>query len=280
MAYKQIVFPLGDSNEYEYIYAGNYGAKGEKRADRKKASPEQIKKQNQKNKVKRIRRTIKLNFVPGDLWVCFKYPAGVRLSLEEVKRDFETFRDTLRKKYKQRGQPLKYIYRMELGERGGIHIHSVINRIRGADTDRILSDIWAKTVDRSMRRHGIRGKRTEGLVDYQSIYDSGGYEDLAKYICKTPDEDTEGYEQLSLFPTPEIKVLTAVQTSRNLIRPEDVKKEKEYHHWTMRRILMDGPKPSPGFYIDQDSIRQGINPYTGLSYLKYTEIKIKGGGSG
>ena len=43
----------------------------------------------------------------------------------------------------------------------------------------------------------------------------------------------------------------------------------------MRRILEDGPKPTPGFYIVKESVVSGINKYTGMSYLRYTEQRIK-----
>ena len=41
---------FSNSIETEYKFAGKYGAKGEKRAKRKKATPEQMAKQNQINK--------------------------------------------------------------------------------------------------------------------------------------------------------------------------------------------------------------------------------------
>ena len=71
-----------NSIETECKYAGKYGAKGEKRAKRKKPTPEQVAKQNQINKENRIRRLIKANFYPSDLWVTLKYPKGTRKPFE------------------------------------------------------------------------------------------------------------------------------------------------------------------------------------------------------
>ena len=45
MAYRKDVWRFPGSNEYEYKFIGNYGAKGEKRHKKQKASPEQIRKQ-------------------------------------------------------------------------------------------------------------------------------------------------------------------------------------------------------------------------------------------
>ena len=54
MAHIKDVYRFSNSNEYEYKYAGNYGAKGEKRYPKRKASEEQIRKQNQINRVKKV----------------------------------------------------------------------------------------------------------------------------------------------------------------------------------------------------------------------------------
>ena len=42
-----------------------------------------------------------------------------------------------------------------------------------------------------------------------------------------------------------------------------------------RKIIKNGPEPTPGYYIDPESVVCGVNKYTGLSYLRYTEIRIK-----
>lgn len=270
MAYSKKIYRFRDSNEYEYTYAGKYGAKGEKRAEKSKPTKEQIKKQNQKNKEIRCRRLIKANFTQGDLWCCLKYPKGYRIPIEEVKKDLRKFLNMLRKCYRDKHKELKFIYRMEIGAKGGIHIHILVNRIWHVQTDLILLKAWEEV----LHRRKITGKRASGLLDYKSIYDSGGYQGLAEYITKQPAEDSEEYKQLSLFAPVQQKILLSISSSRNLIRPEPEK--KEIKHWTMRHILDNGPKPSRGYYIDKDSIISGINPYTGMSYYKYTEVRIRG----
>lgn len=267
MAYTKKIYCFKDSNEYEYTYAGRYGAKGEKRATKKKLTKEQIKRQNQQNRVIRYRRLIKANFAQGDLWCCLKYPKGHRMELEEVKKDLRKFLNMLRKNYKDKGCQLKFVYRMEIGARGGIHIHILVNRIWHAQTDIILLKAWEKVL-------GLRKiPKKQGLLDYKSIYDSGGYQGLAEYIVKQPEEDSEEYRQLSLFEPAQQKQLLSVSSSRNLIRPEP--QVKQIKHFTMRSIVNNGPKPKKGYYIDKDSIISGINPYTGMSYLKYTEVRMR-----
>lgn len=246
---------LRNSIEYEYKYVGNYGAKGEKRGPKRKATPEQIKRQNQYYREKTVRRTIKLNFAQGDIWATLKYPVGTRKEVSEVKNELKKFLDGMRYEYKKRGEPFKFIYRMEVSKRGGVHIHILVNRLKNqTDTDVLLQKRWP-----------------HGHVYYTNIYEQGGYEALAEYITKQPDEETEG--QLSLFPKEDRKDFVKYQTSKNLIRPEP--ERKIYKRRTLRQLFEEGPKETPGYYIDKNSIRYGTNPYSGMSYYHYTEVRLE-----
>ena len=257
MAYCVDTYECGDVIEHEYKYMGNYGAKGEKRAPRKKATPEQMERQNHANKIKRVKREILLNFHPWDLWLTLKYKRGTCKYTKEVLADVKEWTDKLRKIYKKAGEKLKWIRRIEIGKYGGIHVHILINRPRTIkNIDLTCKDLWG--------RAGI---------NFQSLREEGGYEQLAAYLCKKGDDETEG--QLSFLPDEDRKRCISYSTSRNLIRPEDVRERKKYSHWTMRKIISDGPKPREGYYIDKNSIRTGINPFTGMSYYYYSEVRIK-----
>lgn len=254
MAYYKDLWEFAYSAEYEYKYAGKYGAKGEKRRKRKKATPEQVKKQNQHNREKTVRRLLKANFDKGDIWATVKYPAGTRKPVGEVKKDLRAFLSALRRAYKKRGDMLKFIYRMEVGKRGGIHLHIVVNRVKGGETGLVLQDCWK-----------------DGRVHYEHVDGrEGSFERLAAYITKLPDEETE--KQLSFFEEKDRKEFVRYSTSRNLVHPQP--ERNEYRRRTMRKLLEEGPKPRPGWYIDRDSIVCGKNPYTGMSYLHYTEYRI------
>ena len=58
MAYRQLDYNSPNYIEHEFYYAGNYGAKGEKRAEKEKITPLQVAKQNQWNRIKRLRTRI------------------------------------------------------------------------------------------------------------------------------------------------------------------------------------------------------------------------------
>lgn len=253
--YWQDKWIIKDSIEYEIKYCGKYGARGEKRGKKTKATPEVIKRQNQKNREKTMRRLINANFGDGDLWLTMKYTKGTRKPLTEVKKDLRKFIDTMRRRFKSHGADFKFIYRLEIGAQGGIHVHMIIPRIRGADTEIIVQSVW---------KHG--------RVNYQSL-DNGDYRDLAAYIVKQPDEEID--KQLALFPIEERRELVKYSTSRNLIRPAP--ERKLYKKRTLRKTIKEGPTPTKGYYIVKDSVVIGINPYTGMSYIHYTERKVKDG---
>ena len=255
MAYWKDVWRFANSIEYEYKFAGNYGARGEPRGKRNKASPEQIKKQNQQNREKKLRRLIKANFLPDDLLCTLKYPRGTRKPISEVEKDVGKFLRYMRREYKKRGESFKFVYRIEIGARGGIHIHILINRSRGKpDTDILVQSAWK-----------------QGRVNFVSIHEQGGYQMLASYIAKLPDKGIE--RQMSLFPEQDKRKLVRVSSSRNLIRPEP--ERTEYRRWTVRKLVEEAPVPTPGYYIDKESVVYGTNPYTGMSYYRYTECRIE-----
>lgn len=255
MAYWQKRWCFRNSTEYDFCFIGKYGAAGEKREPRKKATSEQVQKQNQWNRETKIRRLIKANFLPEDLWCALKYPAGTAKRIEEVMDDLKRFLEKGRYHYKKRCQPLKFIYRIEIGKRGGIHIHILLNRLQGEiDTDVLIQNLWEP-----------------GRVNFQNIYEAGGYKELAAYIVKKPTKEIEG--QINMFGEEERKYMLKYSTSRNLVRP--VPEKKRYFRRTLRRLIEEGPKPTQGYYIDEESVYGGVNPVTGMSYLHYTETRIR-----
>lgn len=282
MAYTEYIYESPWCIEHVFHWEGNYGAKGEKRSEKRKATPEQIKKQNQKNKENRIRRLIQLNFDEGDYWLTLKYPKGTRKSFEEVLEDYKRFIGIMRRCYKAKGITFRYIYRVEIGRRGGIHIHVVMSKL-GEDGYKKLSGAWTRA-RKVTDLEDMLAEYTDGMthIDYVHRFKDGKMSDgreLADYIAKeqpgTLDDGTK-------IPEEELKQVSKYGCSRNLIRPVPVK--RTYSHWTMRRILDQGAEGlnttmnrhrTDGYIIDKGSWVQGVNSITGLSYLHYTEIPIR-----
>ena len=250
------IYYLGDSIEHEIKAKGRYGCKGEKRSKRKKATPEQMARQNQWKKEAFVRRKIKANFSPGDLWQTYKYPKGTRISYEQIKDELQKYHRKMRMEYKSRGQPYKWICRIEIGSRGGIHVHMIVNRLNDPEADLIAQRTW--------------GKITAGRINYTNLYAEGGYAKLAKYITKKPNE--EQMEQLKAYDVKAVKGMIKYTSSRNLIIPEPIRKKS---HWrTIRKMVTEGITAREGYYIDPESVYYGINPFNGMTYLKYTECRI------
>lgn len=252
MAYRADIY-YGINNIEHYIrFAGKYGAKGEKRAKKKKATPEQVKRQNQINRENRLRRTIQANFYPNDVWVCLKYKKGTRLTIEQLKNDLcKKFIPALRKEYKKRCEQLKFIYRIEIGKHGGSHVHILINRIWGVDM--LVQKCWGH------------------CCNFTNIREEGGYRKLAAYIVKPLPEDG----QMSFMSAEDLSGYSkyTYNSSRNLVRPEP--ERKEYNRRTVKKLITEGIKAAQGYNIDKNSIRVGVNEYTGYSYIYYTETRVK-----
>lgn len=261
MAYIKDTYELGEYMAYEYKFVGRNGAKGEKREKRRKATPEQMARQNQWTRQKKMTYTIRANFKSGDSWITLKYPRGTKPDPEMMKKHWKSFSDKLREYYKKNGHVLKFILRMEIGKNGGPHMHLLVNHID--NIDQVIKDIWNQTISKIR----VPGKN----YVYLAPFDEEGAEDVAKYLVELPkNKQCEG--QLNMFGEEERKLFCKTSSSRNLIRP--CADRKKYVHWTMRKILSDGIKPTPGYYVLKDSVKCGINRITGYSYLYYTEKRL------
>lgn len=278
MAYREWIYRSPWGIEHVIQYKGVYGGKHEKRGEREKISKDQIRQQNQRNKENRVRRTLHLNFKPGDWWLTLKYPRGTRKPIEEVQRDFQKFATTLRRKYKKQGTELKYMYRIEIGKRGGIHLHVVLNRLNDPRGDLMISDAWTRargvTPIEDMLEDGLCP--ADGLAHLDHVRAVGNGRELAEYLVKEQPEVLEDGTRLS---EDEIRQASKYGSSRNLLRP--VPEVKTYNHWTLRTLLELGAeglntKPNryrtEGYAVDKDEWWQGVNPYTGLSFLRYMEV--------
>lgn len=250
--YIRDIYRFRTSTEYEYKFLGHYGTAGEQSLKKHERSQESIEKQNQYQRTKTVRRLLKANFKEGDYWTTLTYRDKEGRQIKEVTADVQRFLRKLRARYKKLGIPCKYIYRVEIGSKGGIHVHIVLNRI--TDLDSMIQQAWI---------HG----RT-----FNELLDDGPYDRLAEYIVKPPTD-----QQKKLLKTfdEDTKKLIRYSCSRNLERP--VPERKVYTRHTMQKIFNSDLIPERGFYIDKDSIRRGINEFTGYSYLSYQEIKLDTG---
>ena len=254
-------YDLGEVSEVEVGWIGRKARRGRT----KPPSPEQIKKWNRRQRVKKYRRLIEANFGEGDNWVCFKYRRGTRKPLKEVKSDMTRCLRMIRQIYRQAGHPFKFIYRLEYGKNAGAHIHMICNCLPGVNNIQALQTAWLNAIRNE--------ERTHGAVDVESLSGSGGYDKLAEYICKDPASDEGGQMILPIDGIEEKKALVTMHASRNLIRPEPEK--QVITKATVIRLLKEGPKPSPGYAVIKGSVHVGQNPVTGMPYICWKERRLK-----
>lgn len=160
--------------------------------------------------------------------------------------------------YKKYGDVPKWFARIEIGKKGAIHVHLLLTEI---ETD-IPGITGRKIVTKFWKYGGIHDRPT---------YEAGGFEGIATYMCKEADKSKDGQAN---------KILMPYTRSRNMEQPEH--EVKVYKRWTMRAIYKElekrlkeqkekGPKYR-GTVIDELTMKKGINPYNGMSYLRFTEV--------
>ena len=237
MAYKKKTYRFRNAIEVEMYHSDKYRAPGQGRKKKQKLSQEQTEKKNQRNKEKRCRRKMREHFRANDYYVTLTYARENRpSSMEEAKKDFARMIKKLRREYASAGKELKWIRNIEVGTRGAWHVHLVINRIPNLDI--ILQGVWPHC-----------------RVYYQLLYERGGFRKLAEYITKTPKTDKHLRE-------------TNYSTSRNLPIPDPEVKIIGSGTWKKKPVI---PK---GWYLDQESFWEGINPVTGYPSRSYTLLRL------
>ena len=238
MSYRENQYKFKNAIEVEQYHTARYGAPGQERQKKVKPTSEQMEKRNQYNKEKLARRKMRAHMDVNDYFTTLTFRKDVRPpDMVAAKVCFREFYQTVGKEYRKRGYELKWLRNIEVGTKGAWHIHVVLNRI--PDTDLILRNAWKY-----------------GKVVSQLLNEKGEFARLAAYITKTEKTD------------PRLKE-TSYSTSRNLPVPKPVQKDRE--HWkTWKDIRI--PK---GFYLDQDSVREGVNPHTGYEYRCYTLLRVR-----
>lgn len=238
--YIKKIYDMGWVIDVEKHYPGNYGAPGMKRQPKRKRTPEEIEKQNQKNKEKKLQRIILTNFKKGDWHLTLKYrPRDRPESWEEAKKQVRKFIDKMRAAYKKAGIPFKWIMITEKGKKGQIlHHHLIIEDItKELNTVKLVKELW-----------------THGNTWWVDLYEDGEYKNLAEYIVKKETKEEDGWCSYS--------------RSRNLKKPKEKKKPIRRKRWSKE------PKPKKGFYIIKDSVVNGINPVTGYPYQHYSMRRL------
>lgn len=242
--YIKKTYGMGWAKWVRKYYPGNYGAPGVPRLPKRKATPADIARQNERNRIGKVQLLIMANFREGDWHLVLKYKPDARpADPDEAKKIIQKFLDRMRNAYKKAGYQFKYIYVTEKGKRGAYHHHLIIQDIaeQGLNTKKMVMKFWP---------HGNRA--------FIPLYEDGEFENLSAYIVKKETkEESRG---------------CSYSRSRNLAVPRAEKETIYSRRWRQE------PKPEKGWYIVSDSVVNGINPVTGYPYQHYMMVKIPEGG--
>lgn len=223
--------------EVEKVFSPRYG-RNISNGPRKKPTSEEVAKVNMRNMIKKLTRTIRANFCSDDYHLTLTYKKDNRPSPEEAKKVLKKYIAKLRKEYKTRGHPLKYIIVTEYHNKA-IHHHMIINN--PDNFEKLIRKTWEG-----------------GGVNFSPLYENGDYDELAAYLVKevkktrTEKKNKPGYTR-----------------SRNLIEP--TLKREIVHSQSWR----EQPPIKKGYFLDKNSLVQGISELTGMPYQYYRLIKIK-----
>lgn len=212
------------------------------RGDRKKLTPEEMDRINQLNAERKLRLKINANFKKGDPFITLTYRKELRPTIEKAKQDIKKFIKGLRKHYKKQGGELKYIIVTEY-ENKAIHHHIIINDIE--NIAKVVCELWIY-----------------GRPDFKYLDGTGQYKDLAAYLIK---ETSKTYKKNKAEGKGNKQRYSC---SRNLVMPKAKTTEVKANKWTA------DPKAIKGYYVDQDTIINGVDPFTGREYQRYTLVEI------
>lgn len=228
----------------EEYHSGRYMPPGEKRQPKKRPTPEQMKRSNERQKRKKARLLLLENFSPMDYHTVLTYRKEERPErLEDVKQHLARLIRRLRDWFRRQGQALKWVANIERGKRGAWHIHLVINRIPELDVK--LAGLWEY------------GRPKNVLIE-----DAKGLDHLASYIVKGSHDDEK--EEL------EAEEIHAFTHSRNLKIPKPEK--KVYRRWkTWNREKVRIPK---GYYLDPESLEEWVD-CLGYMHREYTLYRLQ-----
>lgn len=238
MPYMHEICKAGKTKQHTYYYAARTDTKEGSRRNKENRTSEAQKKVNSRQAVKKLTWVLNENFDGTSLYVTWSYakekrPAGK----EELKKDIEKLLRKLRKVYKAAGIVVKYVWVAEVGERGAMHIHMVLNAIE----IKRLKKCWNK-----------------GWIDIKPLDDSGQYRKLASYFVKYSEKTMKTSEGLSgkrYNPSKNLKIPQPTKTA--------VRSKNAYNH------TIEIPK---GWYLDKESVAEAWHEVTGFMYFTYTLI--------
>ena len=111
----------------------------------------------------------------------------------------------------------------------------------------------------------VRCWKGRGRTHHNPLDDTGQYAKLASYLIKQSD---------GMLRSPDALQGKRWNSSRNLRKPKVLRKEPVKDKGWYNRIARLPKKLEQSYYLDGDSVQEGIHEKTGYTFFTYTFVKI------
>ena len=126
------------------------------RQARRTATPEQIRRQNEKRAKRRLEQLVAANFGLGDLAITLTYEQWV--GFDRAQRDMRNFIRAARRWREKRGMSeVKYVYAIERHKNGCSHIHIIMSQMERETIEKLWRHGYANARRLQPRRYGLIG---------------------------------------------------------------------------------------------------------------------------
>lgn len=242
MGYRKQTYTAGIYKVVEKRYTRRPPRKG--RGKKEKPTPEAMKEENRKRRVRKVQLLIMANFdAREDMFIDLTYRPGEGRpkTIQEAKEVFSRFIRKVKRKAERAGAEIKWIVTTEKGVRGACHHHLIVS---GNEAVRkTIAELW-----------------TWGKASIQYLYDDGdGFHKLAEYMVKA-EKDGEKVKDEGAG--------VSYSHSRNLTQPTVKEETVEAVAWAKN------PKPEKGYVILKETVENGENQVTGFKYQRYVMKRI------
>lgn len=206
------------------------------RMPKRNPTPEKMQKANERRAIWWLTALMNGNFQKGDLHLVLTYREEERPDAETARMQLTKFIRKLRALFRKEGRELKYIHTTEYKNKA-IHHHILVNYM---DLRKIQS-LWEY-----------------GTVRPTVIY-SDNLQRLAEYFVK---------ETRKTFEDADAPYRQRYVPSRNLTKPKTKREDVEAENW------LTEPRVPKGYYLDRDSLVNGISDESGYPYQYYVLIRL------
>lgn len=237
----------GNRIEIRKYHTCKYQGKGERRQKKEKPTPEQVKKNNEKQAVKKLFRLMVNNFTADDHHVVLNYAPETRPDAAGARKAIDKFLRKMRTWYKKQGAEFKWIMTTEYKSKN-IHHHIVLNGVDGVA--RAIQKIWRE----------VGG----GGCHFTPLYEDQDFEGLAEYFVK---------ETKKTFAEADNPFRQRAQHSRNLKKPVEKKRILKSCEWA-KDPSVPGKLREEGYTLDKNSVTNGFD-FFGFEFQEYILIRYQ-----